>query len=399
MAKSKFRIQKSFKAPISEIYRAFTSPLAWSEWFCTKAFADLKVGGQFALFQEQEQIFTGKFKEIELNHKVAFTLHGNEPAETQVSITLVPENDHVQLTLVHSGFGETPEWQDAYARAKTGWEKGLFNLELILTTGEDARITRRPMMGIYPSDVTPELAKKKDYAVDHGVRIDSVIAGMGAEKAGLMEGDIITQIDKTPVPDNINLRQIIDTYHAGDTAKFTVYRGNSTLSTDVTYGFFKVSIIPFDPHALAAQFRSTMQETYNNLKEIFHGASAKQCNTRPEPEFWTANEVIAHLIHGQRGLEQYIHDLLSDQTSFPTGYADNAYAMVLATTKVYPTTEALFDALHASIEEVAVLVENIPESFLIHKGTWWNIGNSLMGVSKHIEGHFDQIKKALVSGR
>jgi uncharacterized protein YndB with AHSA1/START domain len=399
MAKSKIHFQKALKAPIAEVYRAFTSPLALSEWFCTKAFAELKVDGHLAIFMEQGLVYTGKFQKIEPNRKVTFTWHGNEPTETLVSITLVPKDDLVQLTLDHSGFGEEPEWQDAYNKIKTFWERGLFNLELTLTTGEDARVTRRPMMGIYPSDVTPELAKKKDYPVDHGVHIDSVIPGMGADKAGLMEGDIIVQIGKVSVPDNVILRQNIDTYHAGDTAKFTVFRGNTTLSTDVTYGFFKVSDIPFDPHALAGQYRSSIREAYNNLKELFHGASAEHCSARLEPESWSANEVIAHLIHGQRGLEQYIHDLLSDQTSFPTGYADNAYAMVLATTKVYPTTQELLNALHSSIEEIAILVENIPENFLVHKGTWWNIGNSLMGVSRHIEGHFDQIKKSLTTGR
>jgi membrane-associated protease RseP (regulator of RpoE activity) len=69
---------------------------------------------------------------------------------------------------------------------------------------------------------------------DTPVRLDTVVAGGPAEKAGLKSGDVVVALDGTPVEDSTAVVQAILAKKAGDTVTFTVERNGEKQDYPVT---------------------------------------------------------------------------------------------------------------------------------------------------------------------
>lgn len=72
--------------------------------------------------------------------------------------------------------------------------------------------------------------------VDKGARITSVSNGSAAEKAGLKEDDIITQINSKPINDTTSLVEAINAYQPGDSVTITYLRDGKTQTTNAVLG-------------------------------------------------------------------------------------------------------------------------------------------------------------------
>src|SRR5215471_211954 len=79
-------------------------------------------------------------------------------------------------------------------------------------------------LGILPQDVTPELAKSFNANGTNGALVGQVTPNSPAAKAGLKEGDIITEIDGQSVADANQLRSKIGMMDPNTTAKLKVVR-------------------------------------------------------------------------------------------------------------------------------------------------------------------------------
>jgi serine protease Do len=55
-----------------------------------------------------------------------------------------------------------------------------------------------------------------------------------ADKAGIVLGDVILAVDGDAIAQNVTLAELLAPYDAGDTARFTVYRGGETMIISVT---------------------------------------------------------------------------------------------------------------------------------------------------------------------
>ena len=89
---------------------------------------------------------------------------------------------------------------------------------------ENGRVIR-PRMGVVIQDVTPATAIERDLAVDEGVLIVGVNPGGPADDAGLLVGDVIVQIDDTPVATTTELvRLLLTDYRVRDTVRVSIAR-------------------------------------------------------------------------------------------------------------------------------------------------------------------------------
>jgi hypothetical protein len=71
---------------------------------------------------------------------------------------------------------------------------------------------------------------------DHGgVRVQSVVPGGAAERAGVMADDLILSLGGEPVADGFDLRYLVSLRRPGETAPLTVQRGAERLQLAVTY--------------------------------------------------------------------------------------------------------------------------------------------------------------------
>jgi S1-C subfamily serine protease len=91
-------------------------------------------------------------------------------------------------------------------------------------------------LGITMQELTDELREGLNSKVKGGVLVSSVIEGSAAEKAGIEEGDIITEFDGKKIESPESLRQMIAKKDVGDEVKVKLFREGKSKSVDVALG-------------------------------------------------------------------------------------------------------------------------------------------------------------------
>ncbi|MDO4260568.1 MAG: trypsin-like peptidase domain-containing protein [Eubacteriales bacterium] len=81
-------------------------------------------------------------------------------------------------------------------------------------------------------DVTDEVSES--YNMPKGVYVRTVLEGLGADQAGLQEGDIITELDGTTITGYDQLRDLLSYYSAGETIEVKVQRLEGSEYTEKT---------------------------------------------------------------------------------------------------------------------------------------------------------------------
>lgn len=95
---------------------------------------------------------------------------------------------------------------------------------------------KRGQIGIYTQNITPELAKAFDLTINNGAIISKVNKNSPAEKAGLMEGDVITKVNDKVVNNISDVRNIIGMQAINTTVKVEFLRGKDLKTTKVIIG-------------------------------------------------------------------------------------------------------------------------------------------------------------------
>jgi len=88
-------------------------------------------------------------------------------------------------------------------------------------------------LGITIRSVTAGLADDKDLSVPTGVYVDSVAANSGADKAGVMVGDVITKVDGKEVKNSPQLMEIVARKRPGDKVNLELTRNGREKSIEV----------------------------------------------------------------------------------------------------------------------------------------------------------------------
>jgi serine protease Do len=91
-----------------------------------------------------------------------------------------------------------------------------------------------PDFGLTLQEITPELAKQYDLAETSGLIIVNVENNSPAAEADLRSGDIILEVDRTPVKSLVAFNRKIRQYKKGDTILFLINREGSTLFLTLT---------------------------------------------------------------------------------------------------------------------------------------------------------------------
>jgi serine protease Do len=99
----------------------------------------------------------------------------------------------------------------------------------------------RPYIGVQYLDITPELNKNKNLGSDYGAWVfteksteKAVISGSPADKAGLRDGDIITEVAGKKLTEKYTLRAAIADHGVGETISITFLRGGKSSEVTIT---------------------------------------------------------------------------------------------------------------------------------------------------------------------
>lgn len=84
-------------------------------------------------------------------------------------------------------------------------------------------------LGIKVEELTPEIAKRRGLAMDSGLVISEVTEGSLAARAGLRKGDIILEINRTPVSTKSDFIREVEKFEPGTSNLFLIRRNDNTL--------------------------------------------------------------------------------------------------------------------------------------------------------------------------
>jgi uncharacterized protein YndB with AHSA1/START domain len=388
------------QAPVKFAYRAFTNSTSLREWLCDIATVDPHPKGRMYMWWNGDFYSSGHYLELEENRRVVFQWHSNQdPEATEVTVTVTEKDGGTHLKLDHA-VPDDGSWVMAATEFLKNWETSLENLKSVLETGIDLRIATRPMLGIIPGDFSREQAEALKVPTHEGLRLDGVVNGMGAQKAGLEKDDVLVKMGGKPITSEFSsLLSAIAGRKGGDDVEVIYYRGPEKKTVTMQLSKRPLPEVPFQPAELARKARALFESALAELEKCFEGYSDEQAMQRPEPKGWSALEIVAHLIHGERFNSIYLTSLIDGYELVNDGFGSNVTAQVEATVKANPSIQLMLDALRRAVEETLIYTELIPEDFTANKASYYRFGSILLQPDFHLTGHTQQIKDALAAAK
>jgi uncharacterized protein YndB with AHSA1/START domain len=388
------------QAPLKLAYRAFTNSTSLREWLCDVATVAPHPHGRMYLWWRGDFYSSGQYLALEENKCVKFRWYSNiDPAPTEVTVMFSDQTGSTLVRLDH----EVPDEEAWAGKAETfreNWVESLENLKSVLETGVDLRIANRPMLGIAPGDFTAEQAEALGVPVREGLRLDGLVAGMGAEKAGLQKDDVIVGMAGHPITTDFNtLPTAIAGKKGGDQIEVVFYRGPEKKTITMELSKRPMPDVPFEAAELAKQARALYEPALAELEGCFEGFTDARAMQRPEPNEWSALEVVAHLIHNERNNLIFLAGLIDGIEPYYDGGGNNVTAYSEATVKANPSIKQMLDLLRQTIDEVLAFTEVMPKDFATNKGSFYRFGFGLLQPNFHITGHVQQIKDALAASK
>ena len=388
------------QAPLKFAYRAFTNATSLREWLCDVATVAPHPRGRMYLWWAGDFYSSGHYLELEENKRVKFRWYSSiDPAPTEVTVTFTEKDGGVNVRMDH----EVPSdeaWKKMAEGFRNNWQDSLRNLKSVLETGIDLRIAERPMLGIVPGDFSPEQAKALNVPVLEGMRLDATVEGMGAKRAGIERDDVLVSMAGKPITNDFTSLQLaIAGKKGGDVIEVEFYRGAEKKKASMELTKRPMADVPFNSVELAKKARALMEPALAEIEKCFEGYSDEQAMKRPEPNEWSALEVVAHLIQGERFNVIYLASLVDGYEAVSDGFGSNISESMTAMVKANPSIKLMMEALRRSVDEILLFVEMLPADFVANKGSYYRFGSGLLQPEFHLNAHTDQLRKALEAAK
>jgi hypothetical protein len=251
------------------------------------------------------------------------------------------------------------------------------------------------MLGIMIGSFTEEQAQELGVPVHEGMRLDAVVDGMGAQRSGLQKDDVIVEFAGHPIYNANSLPNALSGKKGGDTVAVVIYRGPQKKTIQLELSKRPMPEVPFDTAELAKRARELYEPGLAEVEKCFEGFTDDEAMAKPDPKDWSALEIIAHLIHGERGNQAFLTSLIDGYEITTDGFGDNVDAQVAATVKANPSVALMLSALRRTVEETLVYVTLLPAEIVENKGSYYRFGFGLLQPNFHLTGHTQQIRAAL----
>ena len=127
---------------------------------------------------------------------------------------------------------------------------------------------QRAFIGVTIRDITAEFAKEEGIEQLQGVYVNSVSNNSGADKAGIITGDVIVQIDNVQITSSSELLESIGQHHPGDKINVKVLRKNKEkiFSVVLQNENGTVGIVKSDEAFMVETFGAYFQQPSDDIK-------------------------------------------------------------------------------------------------------------------------------------
>lgn len=394
------KLEKFIQAPVTEVFTYFTNSTALRDWMCDVATADPRPGGRLYMWWTGDYYTSGEYLKVENDEIVSFSWFGKgEPHATKVDIALKKKKNGTLVKLAHRKLGKSEKWKAIGDTYEKEWHNSLENLASVLVNGPDLRITRRPMLGITINDFNSGIAEKMGIPAIKGLRLGGVVPGLGAEKAGLQGDDVIVKLNEHEITGGGSFNVFIADKHAGDDIEVTYYRCSEKKTTKMTLSGRPIPNIPGSGLELAKQVEPTYKHYEEAIESLLRNASEAECAHKPAPEEWSANDVLAHLIHSELGLQNILSEIIGGHEGAYDDFGGNIQARIDGTVSTFHSKDALFTELKNHDAETLSMYSHIPDEFLTRKGKFWKFAFQATQGSYHLETHLEQMRLAIQSAK
>lgn len=391
MSKTSITFERTIAAPPAHVYRAFTNGTSMREWLADVATTSPKEGGYWFLAWNDGHFASGRFTELDKNRRVALTWRdGDDGPRSRVEVDIDGRDGTSRLRVAHHDLD--PSLAADYEHA---WNASLDNLASVLAEGPDLRVTQRPMLGIFVGEFNERVAARLGVPVSEGIMLEDVVPGMGAAAAGLQKGDVVVEIGGQPTGDWSALHHALAQHKAGDTVDVTLYRNGAQQRVAMPLSGRPIPEIPPTADALADAVYERLTAAYRGYVEVLADVPDDVAARRPSPGEWSVNEILAHLIHGERGTARWIAELLGGEEPLYDGWGGNIEEPIAATAESYGSLQGLVDELDRGYREVTALIRRLPDEFVAQRGRYWRLAWSLLEGTTHMDTHLDQVKATI----
>lgn len=388
-------VERVIDATPERLYAAFTSRDELNNWFCNNSFIQTHEGGRYLfVWTTEDYSATGQVKKIVENEKLVFswrsTWQGEESdyAET-FKVKFEEADDGTKVTLIHKGMPE--DGKEGY---EYQWNKRLDDLKQYVETGGVPNIVNRVIIGIFPGAVSNERAE--ELGLEQGLfsRVANLVPDLGAEKAGIQIGDIITHMNGEAVTTQNNMSMLVQDNKPGDEVEVKLVRGDEKMTLAMPLTAYPVPPIPSSYEELADNTASQYDALMGSLREVFDGVSEADADKRPAEGEWSAKLTMAHLIYSERRVQEQIGGRIANGQ--PRHWSGNSDARLQAIVATNPTIEDLLSALKREQDETLALMRHFPEDIQqANKNHLWSDGFGLSSWVQHTQSHIPQITEAI----
>jgi uncharacterized protein YndB with AHSA1/START domain len=394
------KLEKYIQAAPGEVFLYFTNSTALRDWLCDVATTDPRVGGRMYMWWNGDYYTSGEFLKLEQNNLISFSWFGRgEPHATQVDITLKQKKVGTLLKLTHRKLGNNSKWGEIGKGYKKEWVKALENLTSVLENGADLRITTRPMLGIYTDEFNAGIAKKLGIPITQGLRLSGVVEGLGAQTAGLIANDVIIGMDGHAITGAATFSIYMENKKAGENVEVTFYRCAEKKTTTMKLSGRPIPPIPLSGLELSNQVAPVYRQYESEIETLLKAASEVECAKKPAPDEWSANEVLAHLIHSELAGQNVLSEIMGGHESTSDDWGGNIQAQIDGTVATFTTKNRLFKELKNHDAETLSMLTHIPSDFLAHKGKFWKLVFQVNQYPFHLQTHLEQIQSAIQSAK
>jgi hypothetical protein len=370
---------------------------------------DPRPGGRFYLWWERGYHSSGTYTELQRDKRVAFTWRGHADAvETEVHITLEPRHGGTILTLDQHG-ASSPRWSRIAFLGANGWPAAIENLQSLLETGIDFRVSQRPLLGISEGyDLNDTLAQRLGVTAEalarqlglpdgtQGFVIHITVEGLPAHQAGLQRNDVLVRLAGSKITRVQDIGAALSEHRAGDRIEAEFYRGGELCHTQVTLAGRPSPRYPASLQEVIEDARAAYAALDAELDASFDGATEAGAGHKVTPDEWSAKEILAHLIATERDIQAWItavaegHDI---RERFHTHNTLRLNAIIAACRQVPDLVRLLRQEQAITLSLAAALpLEAFERKYLFRLVAGW-----FENFPNHNREHFASIRAALAA--
>ncbi len=387
MSTSDVRAERVIDARPEIVAQAISSPVALPAWYCDEARIEKRPGGRLLLWWGDGRLAVGRWQAFEPPRILAWRLEDDAGGQSvALSFELQAEVDSTRLTVTQA---DVPQDQAGGIRQQLATL--LEDLKVVVETGRNSRLLRRPMLGVNIEPVTAESAKKHGLEVDHGILVTGIMPGSGAEIAGLQRGDVLLAISQSPLSDWTSISGALAEFSAGDTVTVRLLRGAKTYEFAVTLQGRPTPEAPAGRAAIADGLRHATTRWIAALEAELAIVTEDEAARSPAEGEWNIKEVLVHLSFVERFGQDWLTRAASDSPLAPwPNDPDPLWQSALAAMPLDRLMARVSSDLRDSLELSLAVLERDPPPWLER-----SIAEGIALTDEHIEDHLNQIRKNL----